>query len=155
MKFPLAPFFLRVPVPGRGGRLMRYRPVIRIGIVGPKAEVQTRVLVDTGADDIVFPWDIASQIGVDLTGAAQLTATGPTSSTPATLVFTPVILRLWDGHDSAWWRATVGFTRAPLRIALFGIAGGLEHFKTILTFSSRELELLPESSLPVTQDPVP
>jgi hypothetical protein len=42
-----------------------------------------------------------------------------------------------------------------MRFALLGIAGGLEFFRTTLDVSAREIILLPQPSLPVTQDPAP
>jgi hypothetical protein len=45
------------------------------------------------------------------------------------------------------------FTPTPMRFALFGIAGGLEHFRTTLDVQSREIILLPKPSLPAATVP--
>jgi hypothetical protein len=71
------------------------------------------------------------------------------------LLYAPVILVLSDQVETYRWRAVVAFTHTPLRIALFGIAGGLEHFHTTLDVVDRELLLFPKQTLPVTQDAAP
>jgi hypothetical protein len=155
VKFPLATFWSRTPVPSLGGGTRRYKPVIPILIMGPSGQTTTRILVDTGSDDIVFPHDIAERIGVDLRGASPGSASGVGSAGPVQILFAPVILELSDQVETCRWRAVVGFTRTPLRFSLLGIAGGLEHFETILRVRSLEVQLIPQSTLPSTSDPVP
>ncbi len=41
------------------------------------------------------------------------------------------------------------------RIPVFGIAGGLEFFRTTLDGFRREVEILAQPNLPATQDAVP
>ena len=66
-----------------------------------------------------------------------------------------MILLLDDGIERSRWRAVVGFTAAPLRFALLGIAGGVEYFRTTLDVENREILMLPNASIPTTQDATP
>jgi hypothetical protein len=123
-------------------------------MIGPTGSVRRTVLVDCGADDIVFPMSFAAQIGIDLSSAPQLHAQG-VGSLPTPVSFAPVILLLTDSIETHRWRAVVGFTTAPLRLSLFGMAGGIQHFRTTIDYARCELEMHPLPSLPVTQDRVP
>ena len=114
-----------------------------------------QLLVDTGADDVVFPEDLAAQIGVDLTAAVPGSSYAAATSQPVPVLFAPVILLLDDGKERVRWRAIVGFAPLTSKYGLFGIAGGLEYFRTTLDVEDRELLLEAKPSLPVTQDAVP
>lgn len=74
---------------------------------------------------------------------------------PVRVSYAPVILVLSDRTETYRWRAVVGFTQARLRISLFGIAGGIEHFRTTLDVARREIIMTPQASLPATQDTTP
>jgi hypothetical protein len=124
-------------------------------VIGPGGQALEQALLDTGADDVIFPMSLAGRLGLDLSKAAAGSAQGVGSSRPADILYAPVILLLTDGQETCRWRATVGFTQASLRFSLFGIAGGLEYFRTTLDVEQQEIVLLPKPSLPVTQDPVP
>jgi hypothetical protein len=155
LKFPLRAYRSPTPVPSLNGGYIHYRPVIPITVVGPQGQVTTFVLVDSGADDVVFPADLAPQIGVDLSAAVQRQAQGMGAPQPASLLFAPVLLELSDQNETSRWRAVVAFTQTPLRFSLFGVAGGIEHFLTTIDLGGREITLLPQPSLPATQDPRP
>jgi hypothetical protein len=129
--------------------------VIPITILGPQGQDTRDILVDTGSDDIVFPATVAVQIGIDLSKLSQRHAHGVGSQQPVGLLYAPVILELMDQTEVCRWRAVVGFTHATLRFPLFGIAGGLEHYRTTLDVPDRELIMIAKPSLPVTQDPIP
>jgi len=148
--FPLRPYRLKVPTPSLGGSMVRYKPVVPLSIIGPGGQVTHPALVDTGADDVVFPANVAAHIGVDLTAALPGEARGLGGSKPVPLLYAPTILLLADATQSCRWRAMIAFTQAPLRFAIFGIAGGLEFFRTTLDVVDREIVLLPKSSLPTT-----
>jgi hypothetical protein len=155
LKFPLRAYRSPTPVPSLNGSYTRDRPVIPITVIGPQGQATTFVLVDSGADDVVFPMDLAPQIGVDLSAAVKRQAQGVSAPQPASLLFAPVLLELSDQNETYRWRAVVAFTQTPLRFSLFGVAGGIEHFLTTLDLGAREITLLPQPSLPVTQDPGP
>jgi hypothetical protein len=154
LKFPLFGFPVP-PTPSLGGGRTRFKPFIPITVIGPRGQDRCDILADSGADDVVFPIDLANRIGINLTSAPQGSAHGVGGRHPYALLFAPVILLLQDQIQVYRWRAVVGFTSAPMRFPLFGIAGGLEHFRTTLDVRAREIELLAQPSLPTTQDPVP
>ena len=154
MIFPMYGFRVSRPVPSLGGGLVRYKPLIPLTIIGPAGRTLRLVSVDTSADDIVFPSYIAPLLGVDLSNAPQLQASG-VGGHANTLYFVPVILELTDGKDTSRWRAMVGFTSAFLKFPLFGIACGLEFFRTTMDGFRKEVELIAQSHLPATQDALP
>jgi hypothetical protein len=155
MLFTVPWFRAKPPAPSLGGGTKRYKPLITITVGGPRMQQLRQILVDTRADDIVFPEILAGRLGVDLSLATPGSSFTVGSGQPIPVLFAPVVLTLDDGKESCRWRAVVGF--APLRSAygLFGIAGGLEHFRTTLDGGNHSLELVPLPSLPTTQDAVP
>ena len=155
MIFPLHAYRVKNPVPSLGGGTIRYKPIIPITIIGPSGQLAREALSDSGSDDVVFPLDYAAHIGVDLSTALQGHAGGVGSTQPVAILFAPVILLLSDQTETCRWRAVVGFTQARLRLPLFGIAGGLEHFLTTLDVFNQQLILLPQPTLPATQDLMP
>jgi hypothetical protein len=153
--FPIPGFVSKVPVPSLLGQTVRYKPVIPIIVTGPKGQETRQILVDSGADDIIFPEALATRLGVDLSSATPGSGHGIGATQPVPVLFAPVILELSDQQETCRWRAIVGFTKASLRFAILGIAGGLEHFLTTFDFASREMLLLALNTLPATQDAVP
>jgi hypothetical protein len=151
--FPFRPYRLKVPAPSLGGGMLRYKPVISLTVIGPSGQVAHPTLVDSGADDIVFPIQVAGRIGVDLSAAVAGQAQGLGGSQPVGLLYSPVILLLSDGTQTCRWRAITAFTGTKLHFAILGIAGGLEHFRTTLDVQSREIILLPQPSLPAVTVP--
>jgi hypothetical protein len=112
------------------------------------------ILVDTGADDVVFPQHLAAKIGVDLS-VAQPGSSLVVGGNALPVLFAPVILLMDNGKERFRWRAVVGFAPLTTQYGLFGIAGGLQYFRMTLDIEDRELHLTPKPSLPVTQDAVP
>jgi hypothetical protein len=153
--FRLRRYTVPNPIPSLRGARIREKPVVPLKVIGPTGTHIPHGLVDSGADDVVFGFDIAALIGIDLSQAPQLHAVGVGAVQPAALLYAPVILELADGNETCRWRATVAFTPGRLRLPLLGIAGGLEYFRTILAFARNEVILEPEPTLPATQDAVP
>jgi hypothetical protein len=133
--------------------MVRYKPVIALTVIGPGGPHSVEALVDSGSDDIVFSLDVAAQIGLNLSAASAGQAQGLGGPQPVGLLYAPVILVLSDGMQTCSWRAVTTFTGTRLRFAIFGIAGGLEHFRTTLDVQSREIILLPQPSLPAATVP--
>ena len=155
MIFKLRRYIVPNPVPSLRGARVREKPVVPLKVIGPTGAHIPHGLVDTGADDVVFGFNIAALIGIDLSQAPQLQAQGVGATQPSALLYVPVILELSDGNETCRWRATVAFTPASMRLPLLGIAGGLEYFRTTLVYARREVILEPEPNLPTTQDAVP
>jgi hypothetical protein len=119
-----------------------------ITVTGKSGSFHGPILLDTGSDDIVFPDHIALQIGLDLSRAPQRQAVGVGGSAPTLLRYGPVQLELSDSRQKCRWNATVAFAKSPMRIAIFGIAGGLEYFITRIDFAQMDIEMIPQSGLP-------
>jgi hypothetical protein len=120
---------VRMPrsVPSLGGRWVRPRTLVSVGLVGPAQTNVLDALLDTGADDTVFPTAVAAKIGVDLTKAPVGEASGVASS-PVAVRYALLQLRLTDGKEFREWPTWVGFTAAPLKMPLLGFAGCLQFF---------------------------
>src|SRR5947209_19817350 len=97
------------PVVSLGGRTVRLKPVVTITVIGPTGQDSRPILLDSGADDVVFPMPVATRLGVQLAGAPHHLASGAGARSPVGLHFAPVILELTDGVDRYRWRAQVGF----------------------------------------------
>jgi len=150
----MRPYPVPNPVPSLGGGVVQYKPLIPLNVIGPQGRWGPYVSVDTSADDVVFPQSIAPVLGIDLNSAPQLQASG-VGGQLATVYYAPVILELTDLIDIYRWRATVGFTSSFMKFPLFGIAGGLEFFRTTLDGFRKEVEIVAQPNLPATQDAVP
>jgi hypothetical protein len=154
--FPIQQLRSRTPIISLGGSWYRQKPIIPIEVIGPTGQFGTQISVDSGADDVVFPIRLAPSLGVDLSGGPQRHAGGIGAPSPVGLLYAPVILELSDQIETCRWRATVAFAQTRhMRLPLFGIAGGLEHFLTTLNFYASEIIMVPQPTLPVTQDARP
>jgi hypothetical protein len=104
-------------------------------------------LLDSGADDTVFPEAWAAQIGVDLSQAPVTTSKG-VGGQPLAVRFAPVKLRVTDGVEFREWPATVGFVAgSPIR-PLLGFAGFLQFFTATFHGDREEVELTVNSLFP-------
>lgn len=129
----------------------RWRPIVPIRVYGPSGNSLFiyRVVVDTGADDTIFPLDVASRLGIRL-----LPATGHAMRWGAqrhALRFGVVELELVDiVGGTLRWPATVAFTAANVRYPLLGMCGCLEFLDVKFLGKAQVLEVEPNSSFPVT-----
>jgi hypothetical protein len=155
LRFSFPGFRTTSSAPSLGGRTIRFKPIIPITVTGPQGQETRQILVDSGSDDIVLPSALARRLGIDLASALPGRSRGVGSAQPISILFAPVILLLDDGNERSRWRAIAGFTAAPLRFALLGIAGGLEYFRTTLDVDNREILMIPQPSIPSTQDLTP
>lgn len=155
MIFPISNFRSPTPILSLGGNWYRQRPLIPIEVIGPTGQFGTQISVDSGSDDVVFPVRLAAALGVTLSGGAQRQAGGIGALVPVGLHYAPVILELSDQVETYRWRTVVAFAQTAMRFPLFGIAGGIEHFLTTLNFARSEVILVPQPTLPVTQDARP
>jgi hypothetical protein len=135
------------PVVALGGRFVRPKPVLTVGVIGPLSGRAIEGLLDTGADDTVFNESIAADIGVDLSVAPTGSAVGVGGGV-LPLRYAEVMLRLTSGPDWYEWRGWVGFTSVPLRRALFGFAGFLQFFTATFRGDREEVELEANALLP-------
>jgi hypothetical protein len=137
------------PVVGLGGRHVRPRPIIPITVVGPAGSHALDALVDSGADDTIFPEGLAVRLGIDLTNAPHGTGTGVALGV-VELRYAEVTLRIADNQEQREWRGCVGFTASKLRRPLLGFAGCLQFFTTELQGDREEVKLTVNSLYPGT-----
>ncbi len=155
MIFSIPQFPTLQPIPSLGGQLVRRKPIIPIMVIGPSRQIVCDVLVDSGADDVVFPIGWVKRIGIDI-HSIQSRAIGAVAGLVTTpIYYARVILRLTDGADVRRWRAIVGFAQLVTPYGLFGIANGIEYFQTTFDFTRRRLEMMPQPQLPATLDSSP
>jgi hypothetical protein len=148
--FKYVPVRMRTPAIALGGRATRPKPLIPVTVVGPANTRLLQALLDTAADDTVFPDSLASLLGVDLTGALESEASGVGGLPAVRLRFAQVSLRLATSTERREWPAVVGFTAAPLRFPLLGFAGALQFFDADFRGAHEEVELTVNSLYPGT-----
>jgi hypothetical protein len=152
--FRYVPFPTKLPLWPLHGRSERPRPVILVSIIGPGGTATERGQLDPGADDTVFPENVAAAIGIDLTNAPAGTAAG-VGQVRATQPYAEVLLRLIDGREYREWPARVRFTAAPLHRPLFSFAGFLQFFTATFYGDLEQVELTVNSSYPGIGPPGP
>ncbi len=141
LEFPYLPRGLRHPSPPNlpPGARFRFRPIVTITIIGPTARRQTDAVLDTGSDECLFPFSFLKLIGgvPRIEVGHRITWRG----TSHALVYADISLMLADRSSSYQWQATVAFMPAPIKYALLGMAGCLEHFDARFRGADRTVEL--------------
>ena len=131
---------MRQPALALGGRWVRPQPLVHVGVVGPIGTYAVQGILDTAADDTVFPDYAASWIGLDLTGAPTRTSSG-VGGVPVSLRYAQVKLRVAGGGEFREWPAWVGFTSLLVRYPMLGFAGFLQFFTAVFHGDIEEVEL--------------
>ena len=111
LRYAYTGIVLAQPSAALGGRSTLSRPVISIAFIGPRGTRVLDGLIDSGADAILVPEDVAAKIGIDLTTAAQETTRG-IGGVRVTARYAEVALRIADRNERREWTALVGF--API-----------------------------------------
>ena len=137
------------PVWPLGGRMGRPRPVVTVGLTGSAGSWTGTALLDSGADDTVFPDDVAALLGLDLTAAPTGAASG-VGMAPFPIRYAEVRVRLTDGQEFREWPARVGFTSAPLKRGLLGFAGFFQFFTATFDGDREQVELTVNALYPGT-----
>jgi hypothetical protein len=140
MRFPYKITRVGRPALTLGGRWVRPQPLIHVGAVGPAGTLAVLGILDTVADETVFPDYVAAKLGVDLTGAPIGSSSG-VGGVPVPLRFAQIKLRLAGGGEFWEWPAWVGFTSLPLRYPMLGFAGFLQFFTAAFHGDLEEVEL--------------
>lgn len=147
MRFPYRLRRSRRAVVSLGGRWVRPRPMVTVAMIGPGGTFVEEAMLDTAADDTVFPIAAAVTAGLDLTNAPTGEASG-VGAVPALVRYAAVELRLTDGKEFRRWPAWVGFTAARLKQPLLGFAGCLQFFGALFRGDREEVELEVNSLYP-------
>jgi hypothetical protein len=119
-----------------------------VTIIGPTGISRhfQRALVDPGADDTVFPFEIVDRLHVVLYphSGHSLRWRGQ----PYELRYGDVELALADGDMSYRWSTVVCFSAAPIPYRILGYAGCLEFFDVTFRGADRFVELAPNLPYP-------
>jgi hypothetical protein len=103
-----------------------------------------RALLDPGSDDTIFSVDTATLLGVTM-----LTDSGHAvrwRGQRFSLRFGNVDLEITDSLQILTWNAVVGFSPAPIRYPLLGLAGCLQFFDARFRGHSQLVEMEPNSA---------
>ena len=153
IRIPYRPHALKQPAPPTlsAGTTHRFRPQLAVRLFGPGGRWRDfrSALVDTGADDTIFPADAATLIG-----AALLPGTGHAvqwRGATYSLRFAQVELQIGAGVVTFRWPAVVAFCAAPVPYPLLGNSGFLEFFDATFSGADHILELAPTASFPGTE----
>jgi hypothetical protein len=140
MRWPYKLFPTSHPAVALGGRWVRPRPVLLVSVIGPAGTQVREAVLDTAADDTVFPEAMAARIGIDLSQAPSGVASA-VGLAAVPVRYSEVTLRVTDGQERRQWQAWVGFTPARLNRALLGFAGFLQFFRAVFDGDREEVEL--------------
>ena|SRR5438128_7384400 len=153
LRFPYLPEPLvgRAPPSLPSGAAARWRPLVPVRIHGPagRSSFFPRALVDCGADDTIFPIDVATLLGIPLLPSTGHGLRWRGQAYP--LRFAAVELELCDQVGSIFrWPAAVGFSPASVRFPLLGLAGCLCFLDATLRGDDRLIELEANRAYPGT-----
>ena len=149
MRFSYKHISLQSPAIALGGRWVRPRPILGVTLIGPSDSRLREGLLDSGADDTIFPQSLATLLGVDLSNAPVGWATTATLA-HVPLRYAQLSLRITDGKEQREWPAWVGFTSAKLHQPLLGFAGFLQFFTAMFHGDREQVELTVNSLYPGT-----
>jgi hypothetical protein len=123
------------------GTTVRWRPLVRVRIIGSAGLYRDfdQALVDSGADDTVFPLGIEKLIQARLRAATTHTVRWRGKKYPVR--FGDVELELTDDRSVWRWPAVVIFCPAPLPYPLLGHSGCLEFINATFLDVDRVVEL--------------
>lgn len=145
MRFPYQARHVRQPIYPLGGSHTRHYPLVPVFLTGPNSGWTRDCLLDSGADDTIFPEIAAVTLGIDLTGA-PITSAMQAGGSAIQYCYASVTLRISDGKESCEWVAVIGFTKHPLRWPLLGQTGFLQFFDITHFGARREVVLTPNAA---------
>ena len=116
-----------------------YRPVIPITLHSGKRALTCRGLIDSGADECIFPGEVATSLRLNLTKGKPRIFIGVGGSTIGYLHWTTVevermLLRCPIYYSDEW---------NHIRFGLLGHAGFLARFKVLLDYRAKQITLTP------------
>lgn len=126
------------------------RPVITIRVVGPKSDARWDALVDSGADETLFPLSLADALGIELDQQMTSEAAG-ISGDRRKIFYGDVELRIESVQEFVAWKTTVGFVdfgSVSDEVIILGHGGCLDFFTATFDGENAKLELVPNAFLP-------
>lgn len=147
LSFRYKPVSRPQPVFALGGRFSRPRPLIPVTLIVRGRTHLTMGLLDSGADDTVFPDSVAATLGIDLSAATGGTAEG-IGGLPVPLRYVNLTLRIADNNERREWPAVVAFAPLPNQLPLLGFAGFLQYFTACFHGDLKFVELTTNALYP-------
>jgi len=135
--------------PDTGEPAIIFRPEVPIRLHGPNGSDDFQALVDTGADNTVFPKALADALGIPL-----IAGTGPAAQAfggqKIALSYADVELELIHAQGNLRWLARVYFVadEAAEPTVILGHQGFLDYFTATFRGEECALDLEPNSYLP-------
>ncbi len=136
MKFP----YRKEPAtsgPAHKGRTNILRPRIRIRLVHEKRFIDLLALVDSGADDCVFPLEVAEELNLRL-DPRNANRYGGIGAGHISAIFTNVTLQV---NDHTTIKPYAGFSDAPSVVPILGQAGFFDQFEVTFNRPEEIIEL--------------
>ena len=127
------------------------RPEIPVTVIGSRGRATYSALVDTGADNVVFPRSVADELGIELHPSERCQATGFGGGT-VSLLSGQATLEIGDAQERLRWTTRVLFNDCEPEqdeIVLLGYLGFLEFFQANFDGPKGWLELTPSARLPI------
>lgn len=137
-------------LPGSSDFRLILRPIVTVRISGLTGHARWDALVDTGADETIFPLSMAELIGIKLDEEVTSVAAG-ISGDRLKIHYGEVGLEIEADGTRVAWRTTVGFVdfgRADDEVIILGHGGCLDYFTATFDGENSLLELMPNSLLP-------
>ena len=139
-----------VPSIDTGEEIVLLRPEIPLRVCGPVGHVDVLALVDTGADNSIFPLSVATELGIEPT-----IGTGPGATAfggqRIALSFADLVLELAQNGNVIRWRSRVYFADFPNdseKAVILGHEGFLDYFTATFIGEDCVLDLEPNASIP-------
>jgi hypothetical protein len=136
--------------PDTGDPMLLLRPEIEVRIGGPNGFRNYLALVDTGADNTIFPRSAAVALGIPLRsprGGESKSFGGHA----VTIELGEAEIEISESNETYRWSQRVhffDFSTADEEVAILGHAGFLEFFTATFNGEFAWLELVPNSTLP-------
>ena len=151
MRFP---YSLNIsPAIDTGEEIVVLRPEIPVRVHGPNGVVECFALVDSGADNSIFPIEIAHTLGI-VTERGRGPAPRDFGGNEIPISFADVLLEVVDETETAIrWRARAYFAEQESSndVVVLGHEGFLDHFTATFDGAECELRLEPTGDLPATE----
>jgi hypothetical protein len=120
------------------GRTSVLRPRIRVRLKHKEKSVDLLALIDSGADDCLFPMEVAEVLGLQLDSANRNEYSG-IGEGQVTAIFGTVSLEV-----GGWpFELYAGFTDSPSVVPILGQHGFFSLFEVKFNLSKEEIELKP------------
>lgn len=126
------------------------RPEIPITIAGPAGSATYIALVDTGADNTIFPLSVAEYLGISVDPDAGPAASG-FGGYELQLLTGSALLSLESGSESLQWNTSIcffDFDSSDSEVVVLGHAGFLEYFTATFDGKLAMLNLVANNELP-------